>query len=201
MPFKKVESQQTKTMAYSFKQDMRNDELIVFDLDSYVVEWDDEVGVYVKRRDSSSGELTTIYGDKYQFKLRYDTKPSMVLSDPVIVGTEVTGTENGYKKYKTTITYKYDLKGAFWIDYVDSAVSGGEWSFDGFDETWYPEYDHAGESEWVATYSDDTSELNHTNWRRLHLRNYATVNSNYVNFTGLEVTQASVSVPLPVKLT
>ena len=184
MPFKKVESQQTKTMAYSFKQDMRNDELIVFDLDSYVVEWDDEVGVYVKRRDSSSGELITIYGDKYQFKLRYDTKPSMVLSDPVIVGTEVTGTENGYKKYKTTITYKYDLKGAFWIDYVDSAVSGGEWSFDGFDETWYPEYDHAGESEWVATYSDDTSELNHTNWRRLHLRNYATVNSNYVNFTG-----------------
>ena len=184
MPFKKVESQQTKTMAYSFKQDMRNDELIVFDLDSYVVEWADEVGVYVKRRDSSSGELTTIYGDKYQFKLRYDTKPSMVLSDPVIVGTEVTGTENGYKKYKTTITYKYDLKGAFWIDYVDSAVSGGEWSFDGFDETWYPEYDHAGESEWVATYSEETSELNHTNWRRLHLRNYETVNSNYVNFTG-----------------
>lgn len=184
MPFKKVESQQTKTMAYSFKQDMRNDELIVFDLDSYVVEWADEVGVYVKRRDSSSGELTTIYGDKYQFKLRYDTKPSMVLSDPVIVGTEVTGTENGYKKYKTTITYKYDLKGAFWIDYVDSAVSGGEWSFDGFDETWYPEYDHAGESEWVATYSEETSELNHTNWRRLHLRNYGTINSNYVNFTG-----------------
>ena len=184
MPFKKVESQQTKTMAYSFKQDMRNDELIVFDLDSYVVEWDDEVGVYVKRRDSSSGELTTIYGDKYQFKLRYDTKPSMVLSDPVIVGTEVTGTENGYKKYKTTITYKYDLKGAFWIDYVDSAVSGEGWSFDGFDETWYPEYDHAGESEWVATYREDMPHLNHTNWRRLHLRNYETVNSNYVNFTG-----------------
>ena len=76
------------------------------------------------------------------------------------------------------------MKGAFWIDYGDSAVSGGEWSFDGFDETWYPEYDHAGESEWVATYSEETSELNHTNWRRLHLRNYETINSNYVNFTG-----------------
>lgn len=179
LPFESVDREMSKTIAYTFKGDSRDDDDLKFDINSYVAEWTDAIGVYVKKRDANSGELTTIYGDKYQFKLRYDTPPSMVLSDPVVVGTEKKG-----EKYYTTITYKYDLKGAIWVDYVDSAVSGGNWSFDGFDETWYPEYDGPGESEWLSTYTDNTSDLSHTNWRRLHLRNYEVVNSNYVNLTG-----------------
>lgn len=194
IPFDGVDKEQSMTLAYSFSGDSRNDDYIKFDINSYVVEWTDAIGVYVKKRDTASGELTTIYGDKYQFKLRYDTPPSMVLSDPVIVGTEVTGTENGYKKYKTTITYQYNLKGAIWVDYVDSAVSGGNWSFENFDETWYPDHDGHGEAKWEATYREDTNSLEHTNWRRLHLRNSEIVNSNYVNFSGSStITEAWVT--------
>lgn len=189
LPFESVDREMSKTIAYTFKGDSRDDDDLKFDINSYVAEWTDAIGVYVKKRDASSGELTTIYGDKYQFKLRYDTPPSMVLSDPVVVGTEKKG-----EKYYTTITYKYNLKGAIWVDYVDSAVSGGNWSFDGFDETWYPEYDGPGESEWLSTYTDNTSDLSHTNWRRLHLRNYEVVNSNYVNLTGTNtITEAWVT--------
>ena len=190
-PFETVDNSQTIGLYYNGKEG-----LMKVDIYSYVAQLEDEVGTYVKKRDKSTGKLITIYGDKYSFLLRYDNKPSMIISNPVITNTEFTGyDEDGEKKYKTTITYQYELNGAFWISYVNSGVSGGTWFFDETNDfLWYPEKDGSGEAIWIATYSCKGETINHTNWRILHLRNNQTVNSNYVNFTGDEtITNAWVS--------
>jgi len=165
------------------------------DINNYVAILNYEAGVYVKKRNRSTGQQTTLYSDKYSFTLRYDTKPSLVLSNPKIVKTEITGYTGGEPDYKSYITHDYEIKGAFWVEYVDSDVSGGNWSFKdkSMNPYWYPEKDGKGELSWTATYHSDT-ELNHTNWRVMHLRNSKTVNSNYVNFSGQDyLTEAWVS--------
>ena len=194
-PFQNLEKKQTIQLYYS----SGNGGNMKIDLNSFVAQFEDEVGAYVKKRDKSTGELITIYGEKFNYILKYDKKPSMVISNPEITKTEVTGYKDGVKQYKTTISYQYDLKGAFWISYVNSGVSGGTWFFDETNDFyWYPEKDDSGEAIWIATYSGGKEDMSHTNWRILHLRNNQTVNSNYVNFTGDEtITKAWVtSTPL-----
>lgn len=188
--FENVTRNQTIGLYYNGQEGLMN-----VNLNSYVVRLDDEVGVYVKRRNPSTGSLDTLYSDLFPFTLIYDTPPSLTLSNPVITSTQSTGYENGAYNYRTTISYDYDLKGAFWISYVNSGVSGGTWTFNSSnDDFWYPEKDGTGSSTWIATYSGNTEHMEHTNWRILHLRNGQTVNSNYVNFSGTEtITQAWVT--------
>lgn len=189
-PFETLETNQTANLYYSSKEGG----IMEIDLNSYVVQLEDEVGAYVKKRNKSTGELITIFGDKFRFQLRYDTKPSMIISNPQIASTKFTGYKDGVKLYETTITYQYDLKGAFWVSYVNSGTSEGWFFNETNDDYWYPEKDGSGEAMWIATYEAYTENMSHTNWRILHLRNNQTVNSNYVNFTGDEtITNAWVS--------
>ena len=189
--FDEVSPKQTANLYYS---DKGQNGLMKINTSSYVASLDDELGVYVKKRNKATGELKTIYGDMFSFSLLYDKKPSMVLSNPKIVSTEVTGYRDGIPQYRSNITHDYLLTGAFWVDYVDSEVSGNNWSFSDSNPVWYPEKDGTGELSWIATYSGNTTGKAHTNWRVLHLRNGKRVYSNYVNFNGDKVlTEAWVS--------
>lgn len=190
-PFSNVSNNATQSLYYNSKEG-----LMQIDFYNYIVQLDDEVGIYVKKHNKSSGELKTYYGEKRSYTLRYDKKPSMVISNARVSNPEITGYTNGVPKYKSYIYYDYILEGAFWIKYVDSEVSGGDWTFE--DKTmnpyWYPEKDSSGEQYWVATYKRGMDDLNHTNWRVLYLRNSKTVNSNYVNIYGEDyLTNAWVS--------
>lgn len=183
-PFSEVANQQTISLYYNGSEGLMH-----VDMDAFRVELSDEVGAYIKKRDKTTGELKTIYGEKFKFSLLYDTKPSLVLTDPKIVKTVQTGVEDGVPRYRTDITHGYILTGAFWIDYVDSGVSGGAWTFEGHEAdnpAWYPEEDGTGQLSWVATYGE-SSDMEHTNWRIVHLRNSTTFNTNYVNFFGDKV--------------
>jgi hypothetical protein len=186
--FESVSAEQTIKLYYNGQEG-----LLKVDVNSYIAQLDDEVGVYVKKRDKTTGTQKTLYSNLFSFRLLYDKKPSMVISNPVIVKTVITGVSDGNNEYRTDITHDYTLTGAFWISYIDSEVSGGSWTFKNSNPTWYPEADGSGQLSWVATYDDDT-DLPHTNWRVLHLRNNKTINSNYVNFNGSKVlTEAWVS--------
>ena len=186
--FESVSAEQTIKLYYNGQEG-----LLKVDVNSFIAQLDDEVGVYVKKRDKTTGTQKTLYSNLFSFKLLYDKKPSMVISNPVIVKTEITGVSDGKNQYRTDITHDYTLAGAFWISYIDSDVSGNDWTFKNMNTNWYPETDGSGQLNWVATYDDDTN-LPHTNWRVLHLRNNKTINSNYVNFSGNKVlTEAWVS--------
>lgn len=157
--------------------------LIKMNLDSYVAHYDDQVGVYVKKRDRTTGELVTIYGDLFSFSLRYDTPPSYQFSDPVILETKVVDSEDDNIQYQTSFFFHHVLTGAFWIDYIDIGVSGGNWAMTD-NSAWYPGSDVSGDQTWVSTYWDYSAVLEHSLWRTLHLRNNRTLNSNYLNFKG-----------------
>ena len=190
--FQNVETEQSKLLYYN-----GNEGLMRLDFQSYVAQLDDKVGVYVTKLNKTTGKQETYYSRLYSFSLVYDTKPSLVISNPVIKSTVITGYDSGgVNKYRTDITHDYTLTGALWINYVDSEVSGGSWTFESYEADnprWYPEKDGTGELTWVATYTGNTG-LNHTNWRVIHLRNSGTIKSNYVNFTGDEyLTEAWVT--------
>ena len=157
--------------------------LIKLDLDSYIAKYDDEVGVYVRKRDKTTGELVTLYGDLFRFILRYDTMPSYRFYDPFIIETKTVESEDDNTQYQTSFVFRHELKGAFWIDYIDIGVSGGNWAMSD-NPAWYPVSDVSGDQTWTSTYWSYSAVLEHSLWRILHLRNNRTQNSNYLNFKG-----------------
>ena len=176
--FNNVETEQTMNMYYSFPD--TGGENVSIDFNSYVLQYTDEVGAYVKKQDPSTGELITIYGDKFSFSLLYDTKPSLYFSNPNIVSTKVIGTSGGYTNYETKISYDLKVVGTIWIEYT---VSDNTWHKIINNTKWYPEYDGHG------VFTDEISYWNNSNlecsyWDILYLRNSKTITSNYINFSG-----------------
>ena len=157
--------------------------LIKLNLDSFVAQYDDEVGVYVKKRDWMTGETVTLYGDLFSFSLRYDTQPSYEFSSPVIIDTKTVETDGDNIQYQTSFMFRHQLTGSFWIDYIDIGVSGGNWAM-ADNPAWYPFSDVSGDQTWTSTYWSYSAVLEHSLWRTLHLRNNRTLKSNYLNFKG-----------------
>lgn len=183
-PFESVSNEQYINMRYSIANSNlgKSTTLLKTDFNAYVATYEGEVGVYVKKRDKTSGNLMTIYGDLYSFSLRYDTKPSFVLFSPAIKETKVVSTSGSHKQYETTVTYNYTVEGVFWIDYIAFGVSGNGWS-DGGSSKWYLQKDHTSDSYTTERYWDN-SKLNHSIFEKLYLRNSKLIYSNYINMSG-----------------
>ena len=187
-PFDKISNIQTKSLVYS-----GDGSEMSINYSSFVVEHDDQVGVYVKKTDSKTGKQYTIYGSMYDYTLLYDTKPSITMSNPIITSTEIIGskiiTDEGgnkvvVKQYKTICSSNFSIKGVYWIDKVINGVSGDGWSITE-DTGWFPNNDQEYEDTWFSTYWDDTNTLNHSNWKTMYIRNSSqTIKSNYLNWSG-----------------
>lgn len=183
-PFESVNNEQSKNMRYSTATSGlgKTTTKLIVDFNSYVAELSDEVGVYVKKRDKATGELKTIYGEKVPFTLRYDTKPSLVFSDPTIRETTVIGTKNGHKQYQTVVAYNYAAKGAFWMNYSIYKVVGNNWDDLGSSKMYFEKDEYGGltstEKYW------DYSNLGHSAYEVIYLRNSQKTYSNCLNFSG-----------------
>lgn len=186
-PFENISS--TQTIRFITMDDGSN---MRINYSSFVAELDDRLGVYVRKR-KDDGQLKTIYGDLSNVTLRYDTKPSLTMSNPHIKNTDIIndtiitdeyGNSKVIYQYKTTCSYTETVQGAFWIDYVDYGVSGENWSLTD-NSPWYPTVDTEYTGTWSSTYWGNTENLNHSNWEIIHLRNSTkTINSNYLNWSG-----------------
>ncbi len=157
--------------------------LMKLDVNNFVATYDDMVGVYVKKLDRKTGEQIIIYGDMFPFSLRYDTPPSFTFSSPYILETKELETDGDNIKYQTSFMFHYNLLGAFWIDYIDTGISGSNWSL-GENAIWVAQRDRYGDQKWSENYWSNSGDLGHSIWRILHLRNYKTMTSNYLNFKG-----------------
>lgn len=178
--FKAVQRGETMTLSCSSTGE---NGLMKLDINNFVATYDDMVGVYVKKRDRTTGDLLTIYGDMFRFSLRYDTPPSFTFSSPFILDTQVLEKDGDNIKYKTSFMFHYDLRGAFWIDYIDTGISGQNWTL-GENAIWVAQKDRYGDQTWSENYWSNTGDLGHSIWRILHLRNYTTLKSNCLNFKG-----------------
>lgn len=186
-PFEHVSSSQVQSMFH-----WNNGSTINIDYSSFVVERDDQAGVYVKKR-KSDGQTRIVYGSLFDYTLRYDTKPSITMSNPYITGTTIIdskvktdsdGNEWIDYQYQTTVDHTNAVKGTYWIDYVDRGISGENWKITN-NTLWYPSKDAEYQSSWTATYWDSSKSLSHSNWRIIHVRNSGqTINSNYLNWSG-----------------
>ena len=182
-PFESISNEQSKILRLNVAtSNLGNTTKVKVDFDAYVVEFNDEVGVYVKKRDKATGELMTIYGEKYPFTFRYDTKPSLVYSDPTIRETKVIGTKNGHKQYQTIVDYNYSAKGTFWMEYGSYVVVGNNWNNSGSSKLYF-EKDEDGQLNSTEKYWDN-SKLGHSAYEVIYLRNSKKTYSNCLNFSG-----------------
>ena len=178
-PFAEVAGEQSDSLYYN-----GGNSWSCIDLSSFVAELSDKAGVYVKSRNSATGELETLYSDLFSYTLRYDKKPSYTFSNPTITGTEVIKTSGSKKQYKTSTSYHYVIEGGFWIENIISEVSGDGWEMSGSNDPWYPIKDQEDDGTWSNTYWSNSNNLNHTSWKLLRLRNSESIKSNYLNWSG-----------------
>ena len=180
------------------------------DYSNFVFEFDDFVGVYVKKR-AADGSTKVIRAPYEKHSIRYDTKPSAVISNPVLTGTDIIDTDtdsdgNTIYRYRTNCALDVTVTGALWISYIDSGISGGNWSITE-DHPWTPERDDVFSNTWYSTYWSNSETINHSNWYNLHIRNTSRiVTSNALNWygaggmiTGVDVTQSPMFAPQPGK--
>lgn len=103
IPFKSLEDkQEIRLMGKLTNADIR------FNYTNFVAETDMELGVYIKKYNAKTNQIQTLLGPLKTYTLRYDTKPSIVFSNPKIINTEVIGSETNYDDMvihiRTTIT-------------------------------------------------------------------------------------------------
>ena len=198
-PFKEVSEKQSMEMGYAVNG---QEDGITLDYSNFIFDINGWMGVYAKKR-NSDGSISTILAPYAPYNVRYDTKPSATISNPVITGTSVIDTDvdkngNTIYRYKTEYSIDLSVEGALWIDYINGGVSGGNWQFsENENEPWTPGGDWEGriESDNGERYWSNT-DVNHTSWYNLHLRNGSGVmTSNYLNFygTGDIITGVSVT--------
>lgn len=187
-PFESIEGEQK--MSWTAWID---DSHISPDYSSFVVEHNVKLGCYVKKFNRQDGTYKIIYGESKDFILHYDTRPSFIISNPELLGTEVIGSQSNYDEdgnpytdyhYKTTCSYKANISGTYWIDYISAGISGGDWNIID-DDPWYPKHDQIYTKTWYAKYWTSSLSLNHSTWKIIHIRNSSqTINSNYLNWSG-----------------
>ena len=164
---------------------------------NFVFEVDGSISLYVKKR-KSDGTTKLLVGPEKEFTLRYDTKPSLVISNPAITGTEIINSKtdddsNVIYQYKTYCSYTSTVKGTFWIDSVGSGINNG-WHYTNY-STFYPNVDGDYQGGSNPTYWNDGDPLEFSQWKILYLRNNSrTINSNYLNWYGSGGVLTGVSV-------
>ena len=147
------------------------------------------MGLYVKRK-GRKGDLQTYYGNLSTYKLRYDfpSTPSVEYSNPQIASHEAIKVESDtdnptatVRRYKTVYTYDLTVKGAFWIDYLEDALSSG-WKWD--EDSHYSLTDGTHTKSVTMTYKSGTIEF--SQWTVIHcLDTDDTVESkNWLNVGG-----------------
>lgn len=129
------------------------------------------------------------------YTLRYDTKPSIVFSNPKIINTEVIGSETNYDDdgnpytdyhYSTSFNYDTEVTGSFWIEQVTWGALGDGGYLNNPSWSWHPSSDGIYEDGVITDYWTSTELLGFTYWCNLHLRNGAILKSNYLNLSGTE---------------
>lgn len=190
IPFKSLEDKQEIRL-----EGRLTDADIRFNYTNFVAETDMELGVYIKKYNAKTNQIQTLLGPLRTYTLRYDTKPSIVFSNPKIINTEVIGSETNYDDdgnpytdyhYFTSFNYDTEVTGSFWIERVTKGISGGEWSLSNPSWLWHPSSDGIYEDGVITDYWTSTELLGFTYWCNLHLRNGAILKSNYLNLSGTE---------------
>lgn len=188
IPFDLLEDKQKVHLVWGL-----TDAKIRFNYTNFVAEADTEIGVYIKKYNAKTNQIKTLLGPLNTYTLRYDTKPSIVFSNPKIINTEVIGSKtkydddgNPYTDYHYSTSYNYDTEvtGSFWIQQVTWGISGGTWSLDNPSWSWHPSSDGIYEDEIRSKYWTSSESLGHTKWHNLHLRNGDILKSNYLNLSG-----------------
>lgn len=156
------------------------EEELIIDYNNFTIERDEDLGVYVKKCDSSTEQIITIYSELEKFRIFYNTKPSVTFSDAHITKTEEDG---NYVDFHCTYTaYKITYAGVFWIDYCQWDVSGGDWRLDNPDYKWTPIENNTFEDEAISRYYGKNFS-NHSEWINIYTRNSSHVlKSNCINW-------------------
>ena len=187
IPFDLLEDKQKVHLVWEL-----TDAKIRFNYTNFVAEADTKIGVYIKKYNAKTNQIQTLLGPLKTYTLRYDTKPSIVFSNPKIISTEVIGSKtkydddgNPYTDYHYSTSYNYDAEvtGSFWIEQVTGGISGDRWYLDN-PSSWHPSSDGIYEVEERSKYWTSTKSLGHTYWKNLHLRNGDILKSNYLNLSG-----------------
>ena len=188
IPFKSLEDkQEIRLMGRLTDADIR------FNYTNFVAETDMELGVYIKKYNAQTNQIQTLLAPLNTYTFRYDTKPSIVLSNPEIISTEVIGSETNYDDngnpytnyhYSTSFNYDTEVTGSFWIHHVTLGISGGAWSLYNPSWSWNPSSDGIYEDGSKSRYWTSSKSLGHTYWYNLHLRNGDILKSNYLNLSG-----------------
>lgn len=181
-PFDEITNRQSKVLIISVPN---TGNTIRADFSNFVFEVDSRIGVYVKKHydDGSTKIIRSPYED---YTVRYDTKPSFTMSNPILTGTTVIDTStdqdgNTIYRYRTDCQLDVKIDGGFWIDYIDKGISRGNLVTN---DPWTPQRDMEYQA---AAYSNywSNSDTNHTLWCNLHLRNNPnTITSNFLNWYG-----------------
>lgn len=188
IPFKSLEDKQEIHLVWRL-----TDADIRFNYTNFVAETDVEIGAYIKKYNAKTNQIQTLLGPLKTYTFRYDTKPSIVFSNPKIINTEVIGSETNYDDdgnpytdyhYLTSFDYDTEVTGSFWIHHVTSGISGGTWSKNNPSWSWNPSSDGIYEDGSGSYYWTSTKSLGHTTWYNLHLRNGEILKSNYLNLSG-----------------
>lgn len=179
-PFDEITNRQSKVLSISVP-DTGN--TIRADFSNFVFEVDSRIGVYVKKHygDGSTKIIRSPYED---YTVRYDTKPSYTMSNPILIGTTVIDTYtdqdgNTIYQYRTDCQLDVKIDGGFWIDYIvmdgDNLIGNNQWT---------PQRDM--EYQMVASRAYWSGiDPSYTIWFNLHLRNNPnTITSNFLNWYG-----------------
>lgn len=159
------------------------------------------IGVYYKMSNPQGvyDYLSCYYGTPQEYLFEYDVKPSLVISNPSIIGTEIIGTDTDSKgnpiiEYKTTAEMDISLSGTFWIKEIQYAISGGNWYIIGENEPWSPNGDQSYKRTWYSRYWSNSKQLGHSNWYILYLFDGKKITSNFLNWSGNgTITEINVS--------
>lgn len=188
IPFDLLEDKQKVHLVWKL-----TDAKIRFNYTNFVAEADTKIGVYIKKYNAKTNQIQTLLGPLNTYTFRYDTKPSIVFSNPEIISTEVIGSKTNYDDdgnpytdyhYSTSQNFDTEVTGSFWIQQVTMGISGGEWFLSNPSWSWHPSSDGIYEKGHSSKYWTSTKSLGHTYWFNLHLRNGDILKSNYLNLSG-----------------
>jgi hypothetical protein len=188
IPFDLLEDKQEIHLVWEL-----TDAKIRFNYTNFVAEADTKIGVYIKKYNAKTNQIQTLLGPLNTYTLRYDTKPSIVFSNPKIINTEVTESKTNYDDdgnpytdyhYLTSFNFDTEVTGSFWIHQVTMGISGGTWHLENPSWSWHPSSDGIYEDGRRNDYWTSSKHLGHTYWYNLHLRNGDILKSNYLNLSG-----------------
>lgn len=142
---------------------------------------DRRIGLYFKKP-GKKGDIQTYYGNLKTYSLKYEfpSTPSVEYSNPKIVNTEVIHVNDdgtaSERRYKTTYSYDITIRGSFWIDYLESALSSG-WSWNDESHFFYSDGTYSRSdymsyspgkgvfSQWIIIHCHDTDQtIESKNW-------------------------------------